>query len=142
MRSLVANLLLLLSLGLALAAQQAASKEPASPPPAQAEPGKAANPGQKIFEENCMRCHGSDGSSNTFIGHKWNIPDLRSDTIQKLSVEQRIAIITGGKNNMPAHKDKLTRDEIRLVESYVRDLGKKPVPAGAVNADTAGSKAK
>jgi mono/diheme cytochrome c family protein len=81
--------------------------------------------GQKIFEENCMRCHAADGSSNTFIGHKWKIPDLRSDTVQKLSVEQRIQIITGGKDRMPAQKNKLTPDEIRLVESYVRELGKK-----------------
>ena len=54
----------------------------------------------------------------------WNIPDLRSDIVQKLTPEQRITIITQGKGKMPAHKDKLTKDEIRLVESYVRELGK------------------
>jgi len=73
-----------------------------------------------------MRCHAADGSSNTFIGHKWKIPDLRSDAVQKLSPEQRIEIMTEGKERMPAHKNKLTADEIRQVESYVRELGKKP----------------
>ncbi|HTD22999.1 MAG TPA: c-type cytochrome [Terriglobales bacterium] len=102
------------------------AQQPCSKEPAQAEQGKAVTPGQKIFEENCMRCHAADGSSNTFIGHKWKIPDLRSDAVQKLSPEQRIEIITEGKDRMPAHKNKLTADEIRQVESYVRELGKKP----------------
>jgi mono/diheme cytochrome c family protein len=133
------SLFLLLSMGTLLAAQQADTKQPA--PPGQTEQAKITNPGQKIFEDNCMRCHGADGSSNTFIGHKWNVPDLRSDAVQKLSAEQRITIITGGKNNMPAHKDKLTKDEIRLVESYVRDLGKKQAPA-ANTSGVVGSSAK
>ena len=117
-------LLLFLGVSTMLIAQRESVKESAPASQGQTEPGKVVNPGQKIFEENCMRCHAANGSSNTFIGHKWNIPDLRSDVVQKLSVEQRIAIITEGKNKMPAHKDKLTKDEIRLVESYVRELGK------------------
>jgi mono/diheme cytochrome c family protein len=133
------DLFLLLNIGPVLAAQQADTKQPA--PPAQTEQAKIRNPGQKIFEDHCMRCHGTDGSSNTFIGHKWNIPDLRSDAVQKLSAEQRIIIITGGKNNMPAHKDKVTKDEIRLVESYVRDLGKKQAPATSTSG-VVGSSAK
>ena len=142
MRTILKNVILLLTLAAVLGAQQPTSKDQAPPPPAQSEPGKAADPGQKIFEENCMRCHAADGSSNTFIGHKWNIPDLRSEAVQKLSVEQRIAIITGGKNNMPSQKDKLTKEEIRLVEGYVRDLGKKPAPAGTVNPEAVGSSAR
>ena len=86
--------------------------------------------GQQIFVENCSRCHGPDGSSNTFIGHRWHIPDLRSEPVQKLSIEQRITIITHGKNNMPAHEKRLTADEIKLVEGYVRELGK-PIPPAA-----------
>jgi cytochrome c6 len=114
-------LLFVLCMSMLVLAQQPSSKEPA-----QAKQGKAVPPGQKIFEENCMRCHAVDGSSNTFIGHRWKIPDLRSDAVQKLSPEQRIEIITEGKERMPAQKNKLTADEIRRVESYVRELGKKP----------------
>ena len=90
-------------------------------------PEASKKSGQQIFLENCSRCHGPDGSSNTFIGHRWHIPDLRSELVQKLSIEQRIAIITHGRNNMPAHEKRLTTDEIKLVEGYVRDLGKPAV---------------
>jgi len=103
-----------------------------SPPSTVASPG-AATPGtpRQIFQENCARCHNSDGSSETFVGRRWNIPDLRSDAVQKLTVEQRIEIITHGKNKMPAHVNKLTTEEIRRVESYVRELGKAArIPAG------------
>ncbi len=102
-------------------AQQPSDKGPVPP----AGQGKTALSGQKIFEENCMRCHAADGSSNTFIGRRWKIPDLRSDPVQKLSVEQRIEIITQGKEKMPAQKNRLTAEEIRTVEGYVRELGKK-----------------
>jgi len=102
-------------------AQQPSDKGPVPP----ADQSKSVPPGQKIFEENCMRCHAVDGSSNTFIGRRWKIPDLRSDPVQKLSVEQRIEIITQGKDRMPAHKNRLTAEEIRTVEGYVRKLGKK-----------------
>jgi len=103
-------------------AQQPSGKGESSPAPAD----KPALSGQKIFEQNCKRCHAADGSSNTFIGHRWKIPDLRSDAVQKLSVEERIEIITQGKEKMPAHKNRLTADEIRTVEGYVRELAKKP----------------
>jgi len=90
-------------------------------------PEASKKSGQQIFFENCSRCHGPDGSSNTFIGHRWHIPDLRSEPVQKLAIEQRIAIITHGRNNMPAHEKRLTAEEIKQVEGYVRELGKPPV---------------
>jgi mono/diheme cytochrome c family protein len=82
----------------------------------------AKNPGESIFHEHCARCHGPDGRSQTFIGKKWNIPDLHSDDVQKLKIEERIEIITHGKKRMPAHEKKLSAEEIRLVEGYVREF--------------------
>jgi len=109
---------------IALFAGEARAQSTAPPPDA-----PLKRNGQQIFVENCSRCHGPDGSSNTFIGHRWHIPDLRSEPVQKLSIEQRITIITHGKNNMPAHEKRLTADEIKLVEGYVRELGKPASPA-------------
>ena len=119
---IVRHILLFLWCASAIAlAQQPSGKPESSPAPSD----KPALSGQKIFEEHCKRCHAADGSSNTFIGRRWKIPDLRSDKVQKLSVEERIEIITQGKEKMPAHKNKLTPEEILAVEGYVRELGKK-----------------
>ncbi|HZS29251.1 MAG TPA: c-type cytochrome [Candidatus Angelobacter sp.] len=102
-------------------AQQPPDERPVPP----ADQSKTTPSGQKIFEENCKRCHAANGSGDTFVGHRWKIPDLRSHKVQQLSVEQRVEIITQGKERMPAHKNRLTTEEIRTVEGYVRELGKK-----------------
>jgi len=108
-----------------------AQQVPVNAGAAQADQGRAVLAGQKTFEENCMRCHGGDGSGNTFVGHKWKIPDLRSDAVQRLSVEQLTQIITNGRNDrMPSHKDKLSAAEIRQVEEYLRELAKKQPISG------------
>jgi len=108
-----------------------AQQVPVNAGAAQADQGRSALAGQKTFEENCMRCHGGDGAGNTFVGHKWKIPDLRSDAVQRQSAEQLIQIIADGKNDkMPSHKDKLSATEIRQVEEYLRDLAKKQPISG------------
>ena len=108
-----------------------AQQVPVNAGAAQADQGRAALAGQKVFEENCMRCHGADGSGNTFVGHKWKIPDLRSEAVQRLSAEQLTQIIVNGRNDrMPSHKDKLSAAEIRQVEEYLRELAKKQPISG------------
>ena len=120
-------LFLLVSLSTLLFAQHAA----VSARPAQVDQGRGALAGQKIFEDNCMRCHAADGSGNTFVGHKWKIPDLRSDAVQRLRAEQLIQIIAEGRNDrMPSHKDKLSAGEMRQVEEYLRELAKKQPTQG------------
>lgn len=120
--------LLLLALVVALLfAQQVPMRAGA----AQTDQGRAAIAGEKIFGENCMRCHAADGSGNTFVGHKWKIPDLRSDAVQRLSAEQLTHIISDGKNDrMPSHKDKLSAVEIHQVEEYLRELPRKQPTQG------------
>lgn len=84
----------------------------------------AEDPGKKTFEDNCSVCHDEDGSGNTPIGMSLNIPDLRSDDVQKLPDADLINVVTNGKDPMPAFKDKLSADDIKNVVAYVRVLGK------------------
>ncbi len=92
-----------------------------------AAPAAAADDaGKTTFEGNCSICHGEDGSGDTPIGMSLEIPDLRSDAVQKLSDDELIAIVTNGKDPMPSFKGKLTADEIKGVIAYVRTFaGKK-----------------
>ncbi len=71
-----------------------------------------------VYATSCSKCHGSDGKANTakgrrtratdFTGSDWNAAESRG-----------IRIITNGKSDMPAFKNKLTADEIRDVFHYV-----------------------
>jgi cytochrome c6 len=85
----------------------------------------ADDAGKMTFEANCSVCHGEDGSGDTPIGMSLEIPDLRSDEVQKLSDAELIAIVTNGKDPMPSFKGKLTADEIKGVIAYVRTFAKK-----------------
>ena len=78
----------------------------------------------ELFQANCARCHGEDGGGDTFIGHKWNIPDLRSDP-KRMSDAEIVSTISNGRNQrMPAWQGKLTPEEIAKLAGYIRELGK------------------
>lgn len=78
--------------------------------------------GQKIFGTVCMACHGMDGKGNQALG----APNLTDNIwLYGSSREQIQHTIRGGrKNEMPAQKDKLREDKIRLVAGYVYSLSR------------------
>jgi len=80
--------------------------------------------GKSIFTSNCAICHGPNGDGNSPIGKTLNVPDFRSAQAQKMTEAEVKAIVTSGKNKMPAFKDKLTDTQIDQVVDYVRHLGK------------------
>ena len=80
--------------------------------------------GKAIFTSHCAICHGPNGDGNSPIGKTLNVPGFRSAQAQKLTESEVKAIVTSGKNKMPAFKDKLTDAQIDQVVDYVRHLGK------------------
>jgi mono/diheme cytochrome c family protein len=80
--------------------------------------------GKKVFESNCIACHGPDGSG-TPTGQSLMAPDLRSDAVQKLSDDDLKKQVLEGKNNMPPFKDVLSAADVQAVVAYVRTFAKK-----------------
>jgi len=78
-----------------------------------------------LFKSKCAICHSADGSGSGPVGKSLNIPDLRSDVVQKSSDADLIGFVTNGKNKMPTFKEKLTEDQIKQLVAYVRELAKK-----------------
>lgn len=78
-----------------------------------------------LYKAKCIGCHAADGSGGTPAGKALKVGDLRADEVQKKTDAQLIEITTGGKNKMPAFKDKLTGDQIKELVAYVRELAKK-----------------
>jgi mono/diheme cytochrome c family protein len=85
---------------------------------------RAQSDGAKLFQANCAACHGKDGSGDTAIGHAMKIRDLRSADVQKETDNELTAMITVGKDGMPAYKSKLTASQIKDLVGYIRELGK------------------
>lgn len=72
------------------------------------------NNGREIFERNCSRCHGTDGTKG-----KWGAKNL---TLSKLSDDELSAIITNGKGRMPAWGNILKNDEIERLKDYIKTM--------------------
>jgi cytochrome c6 len=82
------------------------------------------------WSNNCVQCHGPDGSANTSMGKALNAKDLTSAQIQSsfTDAEAAAAINDGvtkdGITRMIAFGGKLSDEEIKALVAYVRTLKK------------------
>ena len=81
--------------------------------------------GATLFKAKCAICHGADGAGKTPMGQKFNLRDLRSAEVQKQSDADFSHAIGQGKGKMPAFGKTLSEDQIKLLVSHIRELGKK-----------------
>lgn len=72
--------------------------------------------GEKIYKRNCVICHGTRGDMGASGAH-----DL---TASVLPVEERVAIITKGRNTMVGFEAILDEKEIAAVAQYTLTLNK------------------
>lgn len=84
--------------------------------------------GQSKFAA-CAACHGPEGKGNTMIG----APNLSDDTwLHGFGEEAIIERINLGKQNqMPAQKERLTKEQIHVLASYVWRFSNMPEAASA-----------
>ena len=85
------------------------------------EPGFNAAAGKKIFDENCVACHGKDGKGNQEMG----APNL-TDQIWLYGSDQATIVetITNGRAGvMPAWTGRLDPVTIKALTVYVHSLG-------------------
>ena len=85
--------------------------------------------GQKLYDQNCAKCHGVDGSGNTTIGKAVGAKDLRSPEAKKLTDAQISSQISQGKGNMPPFAGTLDSAEINSLIAIVRELSKNAAAA-------------
>jgi cytochrome c6 len=76
------------------------------------------------FQTKCAMCHGPDGAGSE-AGKSLNVPDLRSEAVQKLPDAQLAQTISDGKGGMPPFKSSLSEAQIHALVKYVRLLGQK-----------------
>ncbi len=86
----------------------------------------AQSDGQKLFDTNCAKCHGPDGSGNTVVGKAVGAKDLGSAEAKKLTDAEIHTQIEQGKGNMPPFGGTLNKAQIDSIIPIVRAFGKKP----------------
>jgi mono/diheme cytochrome c family protein len=85
--------------------------------------------GQKLFDTNCAKCHGPDGTGNTVVGKAVGAKDLGSAEAKKLTDAEIHTQIDQGKGNMPPFGGTLSKAQIDSLIPIVRGFGKKPAAA-------------
>ena len=70
--------------------------------------------GAKIYKTNCTLCHGDNG--------KLGLNNSKDLTVSKLTMAERVDIITNGKNTMVGFSALLDKDEIKAVAEYTFTL--------------------
>ena len=76
------------------------------------------------YRTKCALCHGQDGSGSD-LGKSMNVPDLRSETVQKLPDTELAQAISNGKGGMPSFKNSLSADQIHALVTHIRTLAAK-----------------
>lgn len=70
--------------------------------------------GKEMFETACKLCHGSDGT----LG----LNGAKDLTKSELTKEEKINVITNGRNAMAAYKNVYSPEEIETLATYVESL--------------------
>lgn len=73
--------------------------------------------GEKIFKQYCVTCHGVYGDMG--VGGAANLSE------SQLSVEERILVITNGRNTMASFSSLLSEEKIKAVAEYTTQLPKR-----------------
>ena len=75
--------------------------------------------GGSDFAAYCVRCHGSDGRSQTAKGRQTKAPDL---TQSRVGDAKALRMLTTGSGEMPSFKKTLDPERMREVVAYTRTL--------------------
>ncbi|HXP81583.1 MAG TPA: cytochrome c [Verrucomicrobiae bacterium] len=89
----------------------------------------AQSDAQKLFDTNCAKCHGPDGTGNTVVGKAVGAKDLGSAEAKKLTDAEVFTQIDQGKGNMPPFGGTLNKAQIDSLIPIVREFGKKKAAA-------------
>lgn len=112
MRRVVAVLFALVSVGAACAGE--APEVPVGP---DGEPDPVLVTGRDIFSSRCANCHGTSGGG----GQGPRLADGR--VVENYpEIDEQIAVVANGRNQMPAFEGTLTPAEIEAVVRYTREV--------------------
>lgn len=73
-----------------------------------------ANEGAKLYKLHCITCHGLYGDMGASGAY-----NLQTS---QLTLEERIEVITNGRNTMTGFKNLLSPDKIKIVAAYTLEL--------------------
>jgi mono/diheme cytochrome c family protein len=88
--------------------------------------------GQRVFQINCVPCHGPSGGGDGLVaGYLRDMPkNLQASHVQRRSADDLFAVVTEGKDSMPPFRGELSAAERWAVVAYVKTLRAPDNPTG------------
>jgi mono/diheme cytochrome c family protein len=84
--------------------------------------GFAQAAGEAVYKANCASCHGSTGTPSPGIAKSMGVKAASDPEMKKLSLDEEIQAVKGGKGKMKAFSPKLTDAQIKDSVTYYRSL--------------------
>jgi len=78
--------------------------------------GGSSELGASVFKTHCQLCHGADG--------KLGLNGAKDMSVSTLTLEEKVQVITKGRNTMLAYENTLSPEEIQAVAKHVHSLKK------------------
>ncbi len=100
-----------------------AEKPSGTKPSTKAATGKSV--ASKLYRQQCMKCHGKDGTGAEARGEMSEIPDFTSRRWQERRSDAKliVSILDGKNTKMPAFGGKLNEEQARDLLVYIRAFG-------------------
>lgn len=94
---------------------------------------------EETYRRQCAPCHGEQGRGDGRMARRFKPPpaDFQDpEGIVKLTDDELVEVITGGRSSMPAFRDVLSEEVIRRIVTYIRELSRAPENSGTENTRT------
>lgn len=82
-------------------------------------PAFAEADGKALFEKNCMKCHGADGSADTPAGQKMKVPSLKGKTLVAADVVKNVR---ENSKHKPVSKKLPSDADLQAIAAYMVTL--------------------
>jgi cytochrome c6 len=83
-------------------------------------PASAEADGKALFEKNCMKCHGADGSADTPAGKKMKVPSVKNEALVAADVVKNVR---ENSKHKPVSKKVPSDADLEAIAAYMVTLG-------------------
>jgi mono/diheme cytochrome c family protein len=83
---------------------------------------------RKLFEQHCVKCHGTDGTGSAARGRLREIPDFTNASWQerRSHVQLAASILDGKGKEMPSWRSQISEQQARALAAYVQAFRRDP----------------
>jgi mono/diheme cytochrome c family protein len=80
----------------------------------------AQSSGEALYNQKCLKCHGSSGLANSGIGQIMKVKPITDPEVKKLTEAEMIEMVRHGAGKMQSYQGELSDTQIKGAVDYLR----------------------